>query len=596
MTEALSSITLPMQRPITTKWIGGPGTGKTSALLAYLKNEIEEHGNSITDVQFLSFSKAQVEDAKNRIRELFPKTPQGILKKHIRTIHGAALSSMIQSGSITLNRTSEGGWTVISDDEKYSKYYYQDFCNQHGLTYEYNLGTLFTEDNTPRYMKSIPEGNAFFAINNYLAAKMWDYDLWPTAIYQLGMRVDKRLIYTNLFTLWEAYKKTHRLLEHEDYCKLALEMRPVLPGKVLIIDEFQDVSPSHYALFEMWRDQGTFERIYIAGDPNQSIYGFRGCDPSFLTDTSGIGHGAWGGNKPQSHRCPSIIIDFADTVLCEESNMTPCREGGIVEWFGPNQTLYGSEIDAVIDRIRILQQKYQRVMVLCRFQSQIKKWHDAFNQRGIPHLAISNKYNTWDKLHGECKHKQSMANLLHALQGFDRYHNGENESSISLDDARTFIRLIRLAEENKSGLINFLNHKDPEKPVMVSTLIGQLSMWIGGLDPHSLIDEMVIKEKEAQSIRNLLHLAVENKHYFSPDSILLDTLHSSKGLQSPAVLIDCSFIKDRTDDVIIDPSEERRVGYVGVTRASEHVVLIEPLKGVWNPVFEKAKERWHGFY
>jgi superfamily I DNA/RNA helicase len=503
---------------------------------------------------------------------------------------------MIQLGYINLNRSSEGGWTVISDDKKYSKYYYQDFSNQHGLTYEYNLGTLFTDDNTPRFMKSIPEGNAFFAINNHLAGKMWDYDLWPTAIYKLGMRVDKRLIDTTLFTHWEKYKKSHRLLEHEDYCKMALEIRPVLPGKVLFIDEFQDMSPSHYALFEMWRDQGTFERIYIAGDPNQSIYGFRGCDPTYLINTSGIGEGAYGENIPQSHRCPSMIIDFADTVLGEVSNMTPSREGGIIEWFGPNQALYGFEIDGVIDKILILQQKFQRVMVLCRFQSQIKKWHDAFNQRGIPHLAISKKYDTWDKLHSECKHKQSIGKILPALHGFDRYHNGENESSISLDDARTFIRLIPLDEKIKSGLINFLNHKNPEKPVMVSTLIGQLSMWIEGLDPHSLIDKIAIKEKHAQSIRNLLHLAVENQYYFSPDSILLDTLHSSKGLQSPAVLIDCSFIKDRTDDVIIDPSEERRVGYVGVTRASEHVVLIEPFNAVWNPVFETAKERWHGFY
>jgi DNA helicase II / ATP-dependent DNA helicase PcrA len=43
---------------------------------------------------------------------------------------------------------------------------------------------------------------------------------------------------------------------------------------VLFVDEFQDVSPLQFALYELWAR--THERVYVAGDDDQTIYGFQG--------------------------------------------------------------------------------------------------------------------------------------------------------------------------------------------------------------------------------------------------------------------------------------------------------------------------------
>lgn len=67
--------------------------------------------------------------------------------------------------------------------------------------------------------------------------------------------------------------------------KEAIEARCAPPGSVLLIDEFQDLSPLQYKLYEAWRDSPGVNRVYITGDVHQAIYGFRGADPTHFRET-----------------------------------------------------------------------------------------------------------------------------------------------------------------------------------------------------------------------------------------------------------------------------------------------------------------------
>jgi len=524
-------------------------------------------------------------DVRNRIKELFPDSTEKDREGHIKTIHGTALSSMIRSHHI---EPGDGKDMVIQEGR--NPWAYVDFSNLYGLKYDPKLGKVTGEEDDILIRGNLPNGNAFFAVNNYLAANMWPFTSWPYAVHEMGIKIDKRTIDTALFHKWEEYKRSRRLYEHEDYCKKALEVRPHLPGKVLIIDEFQDVSPSHNALYEMWRDQGTFDQIYLAGDDNQSIYGFRGANPGYIRNTPANLSGAWGGSVPVSHRCPSQVVKLADQVLRGTSNMVPREDGGTVEWVR-KQTA-----PAVLDHILDLHQRYGKVMVLSRFRSHVQKWHELLDSNGIPHLSRSGKYYTWDKVvperDGRPQNKREVGDILGFLYALDKYRTQGGPWTVPKKYALGLSAVLSVPEPNRKRTDSYLNHLKPDLPVSIPDLLTDKMGLPEDLTPYDLITCMQFKGRYDPQIKKRLNTAVSNGRYIMPGSIEVDTIHSVKGLESPAVVIDCSFNVDRVMDAKANPEEERRVGYVAVTRSSSHVSLIEPIHGPWNPVFEPVRGLW----
>jgi len=580
--------TFPPQTPVT-KWVGGPGCGKTWTLLEYVRYERDEHGTDLKEIQFLSYAKSQTADVRRRIAELYPESTEEDRKKHVKTIHGAALSSLLRSGDLVQYREGIGGDRVIWENSR-SIGPYIDFCRTYDLPYNPKIGSNVLEDGEDfQYFGTLPSGNAFFSINNYLSAKLWPYTSWAAAIHETGLKVDKRDINTALFTKWEGYKKARRLWEHEDYCRYALEVRPFLPGKVLIIDEFQDVSPSHNALYEMWRDQGTFDQIYLAGDDNQSIYGFRGANPEYIRNTPADNAGAWGGAVPVSRRCPSNVVRLADLTLRGRSNMTPKEDGGTVQWVREKAA------PAVIDHILGLHEQYGTVMVLSRFRSHVQKWHELMDKQGIPHLSLSKKFFTWDTVKSERDGKdqkgRQMGDILGFLYAMTKYQDGKGTWTVPKKYALGLNSVLSVPEDKKKRTDSFLYHLKPDQPVSIPDI---LDRWGFPEDttPHQIIGHMHFTERTNPAIRTRLAAALSNGRFIMPGSILVDTIHAAKGLESPAVVVYAGFLEERLQDAKTEPEEERRVGYVAVTRSSNHVSIVEPLTGPWNPVFQPVRGFW----
>ena len=101
-----------------------------------------------------------------------------------------------------------------------------------------------------------------------------------SGVYDLRRLVDPEAV----IRAWWDWKKTNSLYEHDDYVHLAIDVGAPAPAPVIIIDEFQDLSPLQNRLFRAWLDDPLVKRIYVAGDPNQAIYDFRGANPRFLED------------------------------------------------------------------------------------------------------------------------------------------------------------------------------------------------------------------------------------------------------------------------------------------------------------------------
>ncbi len=578
-----SPVTFP---PVTqvTKWTGGPGTGKTRTLLEYIKYERDEHGTDLQDIRFMSYSRAQMLDVRTRIGEIFPDSNDKDRAGRIKTIHGTALSSLIRSRNIELSQApGDGGVSIIQEGG--NPWPYVEFCKQNGLHYNPKLGQITEDEDTNYSGGTIPNGNAFFSLNNYLAANMWPYTSWPYAVHEMGLKLDKRAFETGLFIQWEEFKKSRRLLEHEDYCKLALERRPRLTGSVLLIDEFQDISPSHNALYEMWRDQGTFDQIYLAGDDNQSIYGFRGANTQFIRETPANNAGAWGGSVPVSHRCPSQVVQLADQVLKGTSNMVPKKDGGAVEWVRERSAA------VILDHILTLHKQYGHVMVLSRFRSHVQKWHELLDNHGIPHLSRSGKYYSWDRVKSDLtRNKVAIGDILGALYAIDKHRSQGVLWPVPKKYGSSLTAVLSVPEENKKRTVSYLNHLKKDLSVSIPDLLDK--MGLSDLTPQELITRMQFQGKADQHIKLRMSAALSNGRYIMPGSIEVDTIHSVKGLEAPAVVIDTSFLTERVKDALEDPEEERRVGYVAVTRSSSYVGMLEPINGPWNPVFQDVRGWW----
>lgn len=581
--------TISTRTPIT-KWTGGPGCGKTHTLLEYVRYERDEHGTDIKDIQFMSYAKSQAADVRKRIAELFPDSTEKDRERHVKTIHGAALASLIRSGNLTMAKGPEDRGDRVIWETPRSVGPYVEFCRTNDLQYNPKIGSINMDDwDDFQYYGSLPSGNAFFSVNNFISAKLWPYTSWATAIHEMGLKVDKRDINTVIFTKWEGYKRSRRLWEHEDYCKKALEVRPHLPGKVLIIDEFQDVSPSHNALYEMWRDQGTFDQIYLAGDDNQAIYGFRGANLEFIRNTPATCAGAWAGDVPVSHRCPSTVVRLADLVIRGRSNMKPRSDGGTVKWVREQSA------PAVIDHILGLYEQYGTVMVLSRFRSHVQQWHELLDKGGIPHLSLSKKFFSWDKVKserdGKDQNARPMADFLGFLYAMAKYQDGKGPWTVPKKYTLGLNAVLSVPEEKKKRTDSFLYHLKPDQPVSIPDL---LTRWGFPEDttPHQLIGHMRFTERTNPTIRKRLAAALSNGRYIMPGSIQVDTVHAAKGLESPAVVVYAGFLEERLQDAQANPEEERRVGYVAVTRSSNHVSVVEPLTGPWNPVFQPVRGFW----
>jgi len=374
-----------------TRYTAGPGTGKTFTLLKQVKHEAAEYGTQIRDLIFSTFTRSQTAEVAGRIRDIYPDASEKEIGSSVCTLHAAAYRSCRAAGLI------ESGDQVIIEGMKKSAEHFEGFCRIHHLPYDLARarGTA-PDDDRGVGNRDEPAGNVLFKVARYIVGQFtWEWKHAPFALNATGLNFPSS--YGDMaehLQAWSDYKREHRLYEHDDYVRLAIEAKAPPLTPVLFVDEFQDLSPLQYVLFTQWRKSGALDRVYVAGDPNQAIYGFRGADPIFLKGIPDvIDIGAQGDQIPVSRRCPPEIVRVADQVLGSRSNMLP-REGvGRVEV----RTPYGADEFAAL--VAALHQQHGQVMILTRYTRAIRALSKALTAAGLPHTSISpGRITIWERI------------------------------------------------------------------------------------------------------------------------------------------------------------------------------------------------------
>jgi len=549
-------------------WVGGPGTGKTAHLILAFEREVES-GFPIEDLRFVTFTTAQRDDVVARLRRRFPRKTT-VLRKVIKTLHGAALESV--------NATShavQGVMKII--DETKNPGIYKEFCATEGLIFGQLQQGL--DDDDVIATADPPLGNVLIAVSGYIRQHYgWTPADWGRAANALGLYQIRHLPDPEAsIQRWWAWKEANKYCEHDDYIHTAIRVGAPAPARIIIVDEFQDLSPVQYDLVKMWLDDPGVERIYTAGDPNQAIYNFRGADPRFLEEVHDLAHGGQIPTaQPVSHRCPSNIVWLADTVLGGRSHMEPAKLGGITERLRVRDDV------ALAEFIEELHKRYGAVMIVCRFTHFMREISNALQAVGIPHLSLTGRLPVWgdvpipesrsprDKNGKPIRATVSMSGVLQALRIVDLHAAGKDLGFIPVEAARDLLYLLPISDPKVSRALAVIK----DQKMINYTVDDLMDLFERRTTALDIAEHLLIKPKH----RTALVRALARRGTIEPKNVVIDTIHASKGLESPAVIVHTGFSENRRGECLRDGEKmaaERRTYYVALTRASEAVFLFD---------------------
>lgn len=423
--------------PYVTLVDGVAGAGKTWDLLDVLEEELNR-GLDQYRWRFVLFGRDAAASVAERVGENgdhpIPAADEVVqqardsdteVSRPFRTFNSLALAAAKDAGAIRHDaeiivhndactcgadsaRTCKCGET---NDDFADEYWYQDFFRKHCPGASYSAKERdplqIAADND---VSEQPRGNKLMAIYQYCQSQGWTIDDIVGDVcgykYHTAERVPVEVgmhpaNVVEVLQKWDEYKEQHQLLEHNDYMVAAAnEKAPMEPADVLFIDEFQDLSPLMYYLYQIWSEDVV--RVYLAGDGDQAIMGFRGSTDEYIRTTRVDEYVPIN----QSYRCGQTILDLAGTVLGSESDaqMTQHPQShsgdGVVrdEWIQQGAT------SVFADLVTSQVEERSEVMILSRTVNGVGYLANALREEGIPYSGIhedGSRLFRWDDPMGQ---------------------------------------------------------------------------------------------------------------------------------------------------------------------------------------------------
>lgn len=221
---------------------GPPGCGKTTWLSSSITSTAQARGRH--NVVVASFTVAAAAELGSR--------GLGLPKSQIGTLHSLAYRSL-DSPPVVMERLIE--WNEQHHDL--------------ALTVNSSNRTSLDDGQAPAEWNGATEGDELMGQLELYRATRRPRDVWRTSVLMFEEK-------------WSAWKRQEGLVDFTDMIEMALDNIEIAPGNpdVGFFDEAQDFTPLEIALIRKWGSR--MERVVLAGDDDQSIYGFKGATPDSL--------------------------------------------------------------------------------------------------------------------------------------------------------------------------------------------------------------------------------------------------------------------------------------------------------------------------
>jgi uncharacterized protein (TIGR00375 family) len=529
--------------------LAGPGTGKTRVLTCRAARLIHE-GVDADSILAVTFSNRAAEEMRKRIAGTV-KGVESIRNLHIKTFHAFGLD-ILKGHLASFDRSV--GFAIFDDND--SCQIIEQITDLDSGDWETIRGAISREKRRcgEQHEKQDPE---------------------------LGVilhRYEETLIKHNAFDFDDLICKPVSLLREFHH---VLQVYRERYGYVLI-DEYQDINQAQYELVRLLMP-GPEANLFAIGDPDQAIYGFRGADVGFINRFLNDYPGAAVYSLKKSYRCSSFILKASQ-------GMMGCSEGkpGFLEGFNrgikvkiTEQASDKSEAEFVARTIERMMgglrffsmdsdisegsgeqdiQSLSDFAVLCRVREQMRPMVKAFENHSIPHQVIGTtpfyREEPVSSVIDLLKFSIMPANTLLRDRLVQRRVLNINESLANRWDGW----LVKDAAKNCAA--QFFHEERLKKDRHFQKLFDLCGEF--GTDMHAFFEYVVLGAGTDAYRRGF-------------EQVVLMTIHAAKGLEFPCVfIIGCEdgvlpyslFAKRRAD-----VEEERRLLYVGMTRAQKYLIL-----------------------
>ncbi|WP_104117107.1 ATP-dependent DNA helicase UvrD2 [Arthrobacter sp. B1805] len=379
---------------------------------------------------------------------------------------------------------------------------------------------------------------------------------------------------SRIFSAYEDLKIDRNLIDFEDVLlttvaileedeKVAATVRAQY--RHFVVDEYQDVSPLQQRLLDLWL--GERRELCVVGDASQTIYSFTGATSRHLLDFTKRYEGAQVVKLVRDYRSTPQVVRAANTLLAARNNEADSRAGGTT-WSAPLELIAQrpagpepvftecsddeAEATECARRIGVLLDqgvKASEIAILYRTNGQSEAYEQALASAGIGYQLRGGE---------RFFQRREVRDALLQLRAAARTQ-GDDDVPQQVRDVLASLGYTSVAPQN-SGAVR-------EKWESLAALVGLADELNRVRGPETFTLQMFVAELEERAA---------SQHAPTVQGVTLASLHSAKGLEWDAVflvglsegLMPISFAD--TQEAI---DEERRLLYVGITRARIHLAL-----------------------
>ncbi|WP_231920456.1 ATP-dependent DNA helicase UvrD2 [Microlunatus soli] len=534
----------PEQREVATTFggpvavIAGAGTGKTRAITHRIAYAVAAGVYNPTSVLAVTFTTRAAGEMRGRLQQL------GVRGVQARTFHSAAL------------RQAQYFWP---------KAYGSDLPpvvdNRWGMVAE--AASRLRVSTETAALRDLSGEIGWAKVSN----------VTPDSYVGVAGRQDRQLAsfdaetVARVFAAYEEVKRDRQRIDFEDillctaamisdHDRVAAEIRRTY--RHLVVDEYQDVSPLQQTLLDLWR--GESQDICVVGDPAQTIHTFAGAQASFLTGFAKRHPGSTVVRLVRDYRSTPQVVKVANRIAGSgkiselgavrlEAQREPGPEARFAEAADE-----ASEAADVADWLASLHQagvEYRELAVLFRINAQSPAFEQALTERGIPYLVRGG-----ERFYERPEVRQALVALRSQVRNAPE--DADDSAMTAAGQVKMLLGSLGWTEQPPTG-----TGAVRERWESLAALVA-VAEDLTRTRPGCTLTDVVAE----------LQRRAETQHVPSANGVTVSTLHSAKGLEWDGVAVvgvcegSLPFVLATTEEQI---TEERRLFYVGVTRARKHL-------------------------
>ena len=331
--------------------------------------------------------------------------------------------------------------------------------------------------------------------------------------------------------------------------------------RYFVVDEYQDVTPLQQRVLDAWL--GERDALTVVGDANQTIYSFNGATPEYLLNFSRTYDNATVVKLQRDYRSTPEVTDLANRVIGQAKGrvsgtrleLKGMRPHGPIPQFKAYESEQQEATEIAGQILTLLNQgvKASEIAILYRINAQSVAFEEALADAGVVY-QVRGGTGFYDRV----EIRQAASELIKAARRTDLPDD-------VLLICRTALAGVGLSAQEPEGA------QARERWQSLNALMG-------------LIEQMVadIPDMDVAGVVMELQKRRERKQPPTVEGVTLTTIHAAKGLEWDAV-----FLVGLTEGMVPfhraiklgdeAVEEERRLLYVGITRAREHLYLSWPL-------------------